>query len=306
MTMKRPALPHPRQLEAVVAVAEAGSVHAASRRLNIPQPAVSRLVAATEQTLGVALFERSRAGTRVTPAGERVVKQIAFALHSLQNVSEAAKEPEPVVRLGCIPRVMHVLIPHLLSLLDKGDAGFTLTVTVGTSSELLEDLENAKLDFIIARGSVAAGSADFASEDLYSERTVIVCNRRNAEVPKATCSLQQLSKLPWVLPKIGFYSRDLIDALITTAGLPKIVPVIETNSFESSLSVVGETRYIAVVPEFAARRYEELKLVRIVKTRPSLGSSPVMLQYGNGQKQNPAYDPFLAAVKTAARQVRLS
>lgn len=305
MTKKHSLLP-PRQLEAVVAVARAGSVHAASRLLRIPQPAVSRLISATERTLGVPLFERSRSGMQVTPTGERVLKQVAFALHALENISEAAKELQPVIRLGCIPRVMHVLIPHILSQLDDGTAGFRLAVSVGTSSELEGELESADLDFIIARRTAAKGSVEgFEAEDLYSERTVIICNRTNREVPKTICSLQQLAPLPWVLPKRGFYSRDLIDALITTAGLPPIVPVIETNSFESSLSVVAETRYIAIVPEFAARRFEELKLVRIVQTRPSLGSSPVMLQYRQGQEEHPAYPEFRAAVKTAARKVRV-
>ena len=64
---------HPRQIEAIVTVARAGSVHAAARLLHIPQPALSRLIAASEKSLGVALFERSRAGTRPTEAGERVL-----------------------------------------------------------------------------------------------------------------------------------------------------------------------------------------------------------------------------------------
>ena len=38
-------------------------------------------------------------------------------------------------------------------------------------------------------------------------------------------------------------------------------------------------RYDYPAPEFAARRFEKLKMVRIVPTRPALGSSPVMLQY---------------------------
>ena len=202
---KKHSLLLPRQLEAIVAVARAGSVHAASRLLRIPQPAVSRLIAATERTLGVPLFERSRSGTQLTPRGERVLKQVAFALHALENISEAAKELQPVIRLGCIPRVMHVLIPHILSQLDDGKSGFRLAVSVGTSSELEGELKSADLDFIIARRTAAKGSVEgFEAEDLYSERTVIICNRTNREVPKTICSLKQLTQLPWVLPKRGF------------------------------------------------------------------------------------------------------
>lgn len=303
----RLSLLQPRQLEAVVAVARAGSVHAASRELRIPQPAVSRLIAATERTLGVSLFARSRSGTHVTDTGERVLKQIAFALHALQNVAEAAKEPEPIVRLGCIPRVTHVLLPHLLAKLGNGSAGFRLRVSVGTSNELTTQLEEARLDFIIAlRAASGAAGVTLEAEDLYSERTVVVCGRDNKEISKSTCSLSQLAQLPWVLPEKGFQSRELIDGLISSAGRPPIVPVIETDSFETSLSVVAATRFLALAPEFAARRFERLRLVRIVPTRPALGSSSVMLQYPKGQQAHPAYPAFRAAVMSAAREVHMA
>src|SRR2546423_4879684 len=115
MRKNKPALLSPRQLEAIVAVANAGSVHAAARLIGVPQPALSRLLAASEKSLGIALFDRSRSGTRITEGGERALKQAAFALRALQSVAEAAHQPVPVVRLGCIPRVMHVLMPHLLA-----------------------------------------------------------------------------------------------------------------------------------------------------------------------------------------------
>jgi len=306
MDPARVPLLQPRHLKVIVAVARGGSVHAAARELKIPQPAVSRLVAAAESLVGVALFTRSPSGTHATEAGERVIKQAAFALRALEDLSEAANESLPIVRLGCIPRVMHVLIPHLLAQVGDGSAGFRLHIAVGTSNEMASELEAARLDFVIARRAApgTAGSA-LEAEKLYRENTVVVCARDNATVPTKPCHMTQLARLQWVLPKRGFYSRDLIDTIISTTGLPPIVPVIESNSFESSLSVVAATRFIAMAPEFAAQRFERLQLVRIVRTKPSLGSSPVMLQYRLGQRSHPAYAAFRAAAMKAARKVRL-
>jgi len=304
MLRGRLSLVQPRQLEAVVAVARKGSVHAAARMLGIPQPAVSRLISATERLLGVPLFTRSRSGTRVTDAGLRVLEQAAFALHALESVTEIARDALPVVRLGCIPRVMHVLIPHLLAQMSDGKAPFRLHVSVGTSNEMAAELEAARLDFVIARRAApgAPGEA-LEAEKLYSENTVVVCGRDNVDVPASRCPITQLTRLSWVLPKRGFYSRDLVDAIVSGAGLPPIVPVIESNSFESSLSVVAVTRFLAIAPEFAARRFEQLQLVRIVRTKPSLGASPVMLEYRPGQRAHPAYAAFRRAAMNAARKV---
>ena len=304
MSKRRPSLLQPRQLEAIVAVASSGSVHAAARTLGIPQPALSRLISASETTLGVELFERSRAGSQITECGERVLKQAAFALRALSGVSENARDVLPAVRLGCIPRVMHVLVPHLLAELTNGSPSFRLQVSVGTSNEMAEELELARLDFVIARRAVPRAGREIEAENLYSEKTVVVCGRCNPSVSSAVHPLGELGQQPWVLPKRGFYSRDSLDVLFSAAGLPPIVPVIECDSFESNLSVVAGTKLLTIAPEFAARRLERLRMVRILRTRPSLGASPVMLQYRRGQEQHPAYTAFRDAALRAARRVR--
>lgn len=301
MPKRRAALLQPRQLEAIVAVARAGSMHAAARALGMPQPGLSRIVSSSERLLGIELFERSHSGSRITERGERVLKQAAFALRALSGISENAKESLPVVKLGCIPRVMHVLIPHLLGLISNGAASFRLQVSVGTSNEMAAELEAARLDFVIARRAAPRMGGEIKAETLYSEKTVVVCGRQNAIASGATQPLPQLAKLPWVLPKRGFYSRDALDALLSAAGLAPIVPVIECDSFESNLSVVAATKFITIAPEFAARRAERLRMVRILRTRPSPGSSPVVLQYRSGQEDHPAFSAFRAAALKAAR-----
>lgn len=291
----------------MIAVGRHGSVHAASRALGISQPALSRLISSSEKALGVELFARSRSGTRLNRVGEHAIKEAVFALHALSSVSEVARDRLPIVRLGCIPRVMHVLIPHLLAELSDTHAGLRLQVTVGTSSELANELESGRVDFVIARRT-AAGSGDHTqleTESLYSERTVVVCGRDNRTVGTAICHVRDLVRLPWLLPKRGFHSRDVIDMIVSTVGLPPLVPVIESSSFESNLSVVAATKFLALAPEFAARRFEKLKLVRIVRMKPSLGASPVMLQYFPRQRLHPTFEPFRTIVTKSARKVRL-
>lgn len=303
MPKRRQSLLQPRQLEAIVAVASAGSVHAAARTLGIPQPALSRLISASENVLGIELFERSRSGSQITERGERVLRQAAFALRALNGVSENARDVLPAVRLGCIPRVMHVLIPHLLAQLSDTNPSFRLQVSVGTSAEMASELELARLDFVIARRAVPRVGRDIEAESLYSEKTVVVCGRHNPCWSSVTRPLAELSRLSWVLPRRGFYSRDSLDALLSAAGLPPIVPVIECDSFESNLSVVAATKFITIAPEFAARRFERLRMVKILRTKPSLGSSPVMLQYRPGQEEHPAFSAFRAAALKAARLI---
>lgn len=58
------------QLQAVVTIAEEGTIVRAARRLRISQPPLTRKVRALEDELGVALFDRGARGMRPTPAGQ--------------------------------------------------------------------------------------------------------------------------------------------------------------------------------------------------------------------------------------------
>ena len=309
MVGDRTSLLHPRQLEAIVVVAETHSVHAAARRLGVPQPQLSRLVAAAENTLGLKLFERSRSGMQAAASSsERVIKEAAFALEALRDVSKSARERVPTIRLGCLPRVMHVLIPHLLAEIADRDVGFQLQVSVGTSNEVAAELQAGHADVVIGRrvAPVRENGIDLDADRLYAERTVVVCGYDNRLIVGGTAHISQLARHNWLLPKRGFYSRDILDSMVSRAGLPPIVPIIESNSFDSSLSVVAVTRFLTIAPEFFARRLERLRLVRVVQMKPSLGTGSLMLQYQHRQRAHPGFDAFRAAVMRAAKKVRAS
>src|SRR5690606_9901893 len=70
-----------RQLRALVAVAQGGSVHKAASLLHLTQPAVTRAIHEFEQSLGLELFERTAKGMVATAVGAIVVDrtQRAFA-----------------------------------------------------------------------------------------------------------------------------------------------------------------------------------------------------------------------------------
>lgn len=295
-----------KQLLAIVTVAEAGSVHAASRILRLPQPQLSRLIASAERDLGVELFSRSRSGTRSTPASERVVREASFALEALRAVSRTARERVSTIRLGCLPRVLHALGPQVLSRIEDQTSRFRLQISVGNSAELTESFDAGRLDVVISRRVAPTGDSthDVRAEKLYSERTVVVCSYANSKVNRRRVSIAELTSLPWILPRRGSYSRDVMDAIVSLAGQMPVVPVIESNQFESSLWVVATSGFLSIAPELAARRLEGLRLIRSVATTPSLGDSPLMLQYRPRQLANPEFERFLEAIRNAASNLR--
>ena len=59
------------QLQHLIAIVEHGSLRSAARRLDVPQPALTRSVRALERELGVDLFARQTTGMVLTAEGVR-------------------------------------------------------------------------------------------------------------------------------------------------------------------------------------------------------------------------------------------
>src|SRR5688500_11559058 len=72
-----------RQLRALVAVAQGGSVHIAASILHDTQPAVTRAIHEFEQALGLELFQRTAKGMVATEVGEILVERTERAFAQL-------------------------------------------------------------------------------------------------------------------------------------------------------------------------------------------------------------------------------
>ena len=92
-----------RHLRYLVAVAEDGRLGRAAERLRVAQSALSRQIQDLERELGVALFERTSRGLRVTPAGLAFVDHARRALAEVEagrRAAQAAALDGAVLRLA--------------------------------------------------------------------------------------------------------------------------------------------------------------------------------------------------------------
>ena len=145
--MDRPSI---RQLESLVAVADAGSFRRAAAALGISQPALSAQVQAAEALLGVQVFERDRRSVLITAAGEDVVGRAREALAAIDLVGDAARRRgEPLVgalRLGVIPTVAPYWLPALLPEVRRRFPRLELVLREDQTARLLALLASGQLD----------------------------------------------------------------------------------------------------------------------------------------------------------------
>ena len=107
-----------RALQYFVGAAEEGSFAGAARRLGVSVPAVHKLVAALEASLGVALFERSVRGLTLTASGRTYLDACQPLLAELQALDEvvgrSATRASGVLVVAAHPQLArHFLLPEL-------------------------------------------------------------------------------------------------------------------------------------------------------------------------------------------------
>ena len=145
--------PHPvtlRQLQYVVAVAEAKSFRAAAERCRVSQPSLSAQIAEVESALSVRLFDRDRRRVLLTAAGAEVVERARRLLTAMDELLEAGgRHADPLrgaVRIGVIPTIAPYLLPRLAPALRQALPGLQLTWTEDKTAVLTQLLEGGEID----------------------------------------------------------------------------------------------------------------------------------------------------------------
>jgi LysR family nitrogen assimilation transcriptional regulator len=102
-----------RQLKYFIAIAEEGSLSAASARLRVAQPSLSQHVIKLEDELGVRLIERSPRGTVLTESGQILVRHAKEICASMDVCRESVRQsggvPHGAVTFGLPSSVSMVL-----------------------------------------------------------------------------------------------------------------------------------------------------------------------------------------------------
>jgi len=109
--------------QSFLAVAEAGSLSGAARRLGMTQPSLGRHIAQMEKSLKVALFTRAPRGLALTPAGQALLPHARAMRDAAGAMALAAAAREEglagTVRITASRIIAHYALPPILAALRE-------------------------------------------------------------------------------------------------------------------------------------------------------------------------------------------
>ncbi|WP_250516746.1 LysR family transcriptional regulator [Caballeronia sp. INDeC2] len=150
-----------RNLKYFLAVVDAGSVTRAAEVLDIAQPALSQALSRMERDLGVKLFERTRRGAQLTPAGEAIVEDIRLSVARIDAASHRAREIGAQrggrLTIGFASAALFNLLPRAIAALRGEVSNVELTLREMSNAEQASALEKGTIDIGLLHTPVAVG-----------------------------------------------------------------------------------------------------------------------------------------------------
>ncbi len=279
-------------LRVMVAVAHAGSVTAAAKRLYLTQSAVSAALKRLTTAVGSPLFTRAGRGITLTARGTRLLEETRPHLDALVRaaLSPAAHDPrtaERTVRLGLADTMELWLLPRLVRALAKSAPGIRLVVVPVQFRTVGEALASGRAELAVTvADEVPAG---ITRRTLFVGDFVCLFDPRRARLPRRMTRQSYLAHEHVVVS----YNQDVRGIVEDLLGENRKVRV-SVSSFHAVGRLVEGSDLLATVPRLLAMDVlRERRALRISELPFELPRSPLELL----TRASVADDPTIAFVR---------
>lgn len=138
-------------LRSFVAVAETGGVTRAAGLLNLTQSAVSMQLKRLEESLGIALLDRSGRGVALSPAGEQLLSYARRMLELNDEVHRrlTCQSFEGEIKLGAPHDLVYRVIPQVLKQFHAAFPRMRVSLNSTLTKTLKEQFARGELDMIL-------------------------------------------------------------------------------------------------------------------------------------------------------------
>jgi len=269
------------QLQYLVAIVEHGSLRSAARRLDVPQPALTRSIRSLERELGGALFLRETTGMVLTAMGRR------FHVRASNIANEARRAQDEIAQhrgedrgtvVAALSIMPHVgMLPFALKAFRQRYPSVKLQVIEGLFPDAEGPLREGIVDFYLGAAPRASPAPGLAMHKLFDNRRTVVCRKGH---PLGTArSLKALQDADWAITGVDYDVEDDIARLFESHNLSPPRVVLQASSAMSIMVSLAHSDLLAMLPvqwgDFALTR-DALQTIKVREILPA--PSIVMVQ----------------------------
>jgi molybdate transport repressor ModE-like protein len=236
-------------------VVNTGSITLGARGVHLSTAAASERLNALEHELGVALLERTKAGTRPTDAGmalQRYSRRVIRELDTLyEEMAPYARGVRGTVRIAANTAAVSEFLPGVLARFLAGNADIDVELKEMWSHEILELLRAQAADIGIVADSVDTSGLE--TTVFRHDRLVLISSREGPFTLAPKAKFADVASLPQVgLNAESALSRFLQDKA-SRLGMA-LHHRVRVKSFDAVVKLVAAGVGVAVVPQYSTTR----------------------------------------------------
>ena len=251
-----------RDLHALSAVVQSGSMAKAAKELGVTQSAVSQMIADLESALRVRLLDRSPRGVVSTIYGNVLLRRSRAALdelrHGIQEIEFMTDHAAGQVQVGCPESISSAVLPAIAELFFQRCPKAVLdvdNVSLGRMAPLLD----RKIDLVIARGARGFDEQD-VSEDvdvkiLFEDELVVAAGSKSPWFGRRKVDLADLANERWILTAPGIWNYMLVSEAFRARGLDVPNISMRTLSVHLRINLVATGDFITTLPRSILHLY---------------------------------------------------
>ena len=252
-------------LQALSAAIEEGSLRSAARRVQMSQPALTKMIRELEHELGAPLLLRSARGVSPTAQGRvlhdhaiKARRELELAVDAIQQISGHMVGH---LHIGAVPLAVMLLLPATLRSFVREFPSVRLQVSEELFSVQLEKLRAGTVDITIGGLPQVLKSAEFQMEPLLQTTMVATASKGSRWLQART--LAALQDAPWVYTGTQ-RETGYAKLLFEQNGLPAPRNGATVNSTLALLSLVSTGDYVALLPRQIATQSLASQFVEII------------------------------------------
>jgi len=275
----------------------------ASKALFVSQPAVSHALKRLRAVVGDALFVRTSRGLVPTPRAEELWQELEPALGSIERNVLRPPAFDPVrsdreFRIGFPSSLDVTLTPKLLEVLRAQAPGVNLVIRPTSFRDAAEQLDRGEVDVAM---SVLDDLRPWHLRESLG-RSGYLCLFDGARLGiRPPISLDRFLSLPHVLTSFTGERTGVVDTALGKMGRRRRV-LVASPDFATAAFYLRCAAAVAVLPEYAARRFSEVLGLTLSRVPVDVPPFEVTMAWHRRLDDDPAQRWLRGLLRTVAFQ----
>jgi DNA-binding transcriptional LysR family regulator len=247
-------------------VADVKSFSRAGELLFLSQPTITHQIRKLENNLGVILFERSKNGIKLTPAGELFYQHVSKILEDYakleDELSKFKRDFYKNLIIGASSTIGEYLIPPFIREFYKKNPEIKINLFIGNSKEVEEGISSKS--FYIGLVEDEVSKEKYQKVKFFRDEIILIASK-DMKI-EDEIGIEDLKNYNFVFREEGSGTRNILEKHLKKFNLD-IIPVMEIKSSRAIANLIENSDLLAFVSKLVVKDKLEAGTLKEIKIK---------------------------------------